>query len=189
MWIFLFYKFDSRLICFMLFLFVLFGGVVLLHVCFHLVCCVPANAACIYLKGSRHICVFVILTILWVMYYFGLLARLFASLFLFLGWLVGCLVGWSIGWAVWFDLFCFVSFRLFGLLCLVHPRTLLCLPMSAVTLANFCWPFLVLWSWFQWWWGSKARFQFAPMSEYVCQSSPGRPRNDLRRPRVAQDVV
>jgi len=33
-------------------------------------------------------------------YYFGLLARLFASLFLFLGWLVGCLVGWSIGWSV-----------------------------------------------------------------------------------------
>ena len=104
----MFYKFGSRLICFM---FVLFGGVVLLHVCFHLVCCVPANAAWIYLKGSRHICVFVILTILWVMYYFGLLARLFASLFLFLGWLVGCLVGWSIGWSVWFDLICFVLFR------------------------------------------------------------------------------
>ena len=72
--------------------------------------------------------------------------------FLEAGWLVGWLAGWLVGWLVgWsacrfglirFTIFYFVSFCPV-VLGLVHLRTLFCFPMSAVTLANFCWPFVV----------------------------------------------
>ena len=101
------------------------------------------------------------------------------------GWLLGRLVDRLVG-LIWFDLFCFVSFRLFGLLCLVHPLTLLACPWALWPLQTSL-ALRVLWSWFHWWWGSKARFRVFPMSEDVClwiwnhifaQSSPRRSRNN-----------
>ena len=67
-------------------------------------------------------------------------------------WLIDWLIDRSIDWLIARLVVCRLAMVVhsFGLFCWFCFTQCLA-PMSAVTLARFCWPFVVLWSWFQGW--------------------------------------